>query len=58
LDQEKVPCVFPGEEEQVAPPRVVEEECESVVLFGVFGDNFGEAPYYQTQEYWIECVAN
>lgn len=58
MDQEKVTGVFPGEEEQVASPRVVEEECEGVVFFGVLWDDFGEDPYYQAKEYWIECVAD
>jgi hypothetical protein len=58
LDQEKVTGIFPGEEEQVASPRVVEEECEGVMLFRVLWDDFGEDPYYQTKEYWIECVAD
>jgi len=58
LDQEEVIGGFPGEEEQVASPRVVEKECEGVVFFGALWDDFGEGPYYQTQEYWIECVAD
>jgi hypothetical protein len=58
LDQERAPGIFPGEEEQVASPRVVEEECEGVVFFGVLWDDSGENPYYHMQEYWIECVAN
>lgn len=33
LDQERVPGTFPVEEEQVASPRVVEEECKGVVFF-------------------------
>jgi len=58
LDKEKVPGVFPREEEQVASPRVMEEECEGVVFFRDFWDDFGEDPYQQTQKYWIECVAD
>jgi hypothetical protein len=46
LDCKEIPGIFLGEEEQVASPRVVEEECKGVMLFRILWDDFGEDPYY------------